>query len=119
MPNQSSQSIIGEGVSLPASAGVDALVCGYSPRRRSEKILAIMHQAFSDDSMSGEGEKTLLLAACVQRYEVWANFCFDWEVGLAEEPSIEYFKMREARLLIKQFEGWSSADRDAKIRRLA
>jgi len=102
----------------PASAGLDALVCGYSPKHRAEKLIAVMYQAFSDDSSSGEGGKTLLLAACVQRYQVWANFAFDWELALALPPSINYFKMREARLLIKEFAGWKASDRDRKIKSL-
>lgn len=109
-------------MSCPKSQSVqslDALVCGYAPRWRAEKTFAFMYQAFSDDSMSGEGNKTLLLAACVQRYKVWAEFCFDWEAALAISPSINYFKMREARMHIKQFEGWSTPEVNAKIRLLA
>jgi hypothetical protein len=101
------------------SSALDALVCGYAPRWRVQKQFAIMNQGFSDDSMSGEGEKTLLLAGCVKQYSVWADFCFDWEAALAREPSIKYFKMREARQLIKEFDGWTAPDRDDKIRSLA
>jgi hypothetical protein len=105
--------------SQPPTAALDALVCGYAPRWRAQKKFAIMNQGFSDDSMSGEGLKTLLLAGCVKQYAAWADFCFDWEAALAIEPSIKYFKMREARLLIKEFSGWKGRDRDDKIRSLA
>ncbi len=77
-----------------------------------------MHQAFSDDSMSLDGDKTLLLAACVQKYSAWADFSVAWESALALPPSINYFKMREARSLTKEFQGWKPADRDAKIKLL-
>jgi len=102
-----------------ASSGLDALVCGYSPRLREEKLLAIMYQAFSDDSMGGEGEKTLLLAACVQKYPAWADFAFSWEAALVKQPSIKYFKMREARGLIGEFQGWRPTTRDRKIELLS
>ena len=74
---------------MTASSALDALVCGYSPRRRSEKLLA-MFQAFSDDSQSGKsrGGKILLLAACVHRHPVWANFAFEWELALAMPPRL-------------------------------
>lgn len=78
-----------------------------------------MHQGFSDDSMSGAGEKTLLLAACIEKYSVWADFCFSWEAALVSHPSIKYFKMREARQGIKQFDGWKPADREKKIKLLS
>jgi len=78
-----------------------------------------MNQGFSDDSMSGEGYKTLLLAGCVQKYSVWADFSFAWEAALAAEPSIKYFKMREARALIKEFAGWTAQQRNDKITLLA
>jgi hypothetical protein len=78
-----------------------------------------MMHGFSDDSMSGEGSKTLLLAGCVQKYTAWADFSFEWEAALAIPPSIDYFKMREARLMIKQFDGWNIPARDAKIKMLA
>lgn len=96
---------------------LDALVCGYAPRWRAQKVLVMM-QAFSDDSMSGEGSKILLLAGCVQKYPVWADFTLTWEAALARRPSINYFKMREARLFIKQY-GWKAKERDAKIDLLA
>ena len=99
---------------LPPTAAFDALVCGYAPRWRAQKKFAIMNQGFSDDSMSGEGEKTLLLAGCVSEYRMWADFSFAWEAALASEPSINYFKMREARQRIKEFDGWSVPDRTTK-----
>lgn len=78
-----------------------------------------MHQGFSDDSSGDVGEKTLLLCGCVARYQVWSDFSFAWEAALATEPSIKYFKMREARLRIKEFDGWRMAEAQAKIKLLA
>jgi hypothetical protein len=79
----------------------------------------MMMQAFSDDSSGGDGDKTLLLAGCVQKYTVWADFSIEWEAALATAPRIEYFKMREARSRINQFDGWTIAERDAKVKKLA
>jgi Protein of unknown function (DUF3800) len=98
---------------------MDELVCGYSQSAKRNTEFAVMHKGFCDDSSGDKGEKLLLLAGCVARYDVWANFCFDWELALAEEPRIEYFKMREARLRVKQFAGWRVSDSVAKIRRLS
>jgi hypothetical protein len=97
---------------------LDSMVCGYSKANRDAAIL-IMFKAYFDDSSSDEESKTLLLAGCVQRYSVWANFSMGWEAVLAAEPSIKYFHMREARKLEGQFARWKTKDANAKIRRLA
>lgn len=78
-----------------------------------------MFKAYFDDSSSDEGSQTLLLAGCVQKYSVWADFSIAWEAALVEEPSIKYFHMREARKLVGQFARWKAAARNAKIKRLA
>ena len=97
---------------------LDALVCGYSTANRKAKVM-VMFKAYFDDSSSDEGSKTLLLAGCVQRYSVWADFSMSWEAELARFPSIHHFHMREARKLQGEFAGWKAHVRDAKIRRLA
>lgn len=97
---------------------LDSIVCGYGKANRDSKVM-VMFKAYFDDSGSDEGNKTLLLAGCVQRYSVWANFSIEWEAVLATEPSIRYFHMREARKLEGEFAHWKAKNRDAKIRRLA
>ena len=105
-------------VCAESQQALDSLVCGYSKEHRDAKVM-VMFKAYFDDSGSDEGSKTLLLAGCVQKYSVWANFSLGWEAGLAESPSIKYFHMREARKLEGEFNGWKAKHRDAKIRRLA
>jgi hypothetical protein len=97
---------------------LDSLVCGYGKAVRDAKVM-VMFKAYFDDSCGDERSKTLLLAGCVQKYSVWANFSMSWEAGLAESPRIRYFHMREARKLEGEFAGWKAKDRDAKIRLLA
>jgi hypothetical protein len=97
---------------------LDAMVCGYSQATRAAKVM-VMFKAYFDDSASDEESRTLLLAGCVQKYSIWANFSVGWEAVLAENPSIKYFHMREARKLEGEFARWKAKDRDAKIKRLA
>lgn len=97
---------------------LSAMVCGYGKANRDAAVM-VMFKAYFDDSSGDEASKTLLLAGCVQKYKVWANFSLGWEAGLAETPSIKYFHMREARQKKGEFNGWKTKDRDAKIRRLA
>jgi hypothetical protein len=51
----------------------------------------------------------------VAAVDSWENFTGDWKNSLAAEPSIEYFKMREAESGKGQFEGWPEDKIDAKI----
>jgi hypothetical protein len=97
---------------------LDAMVCGYSQATRAAKVM-VMFKAYFDDSASDEESRTLLLAGCVQKYSIWANFSVGWEAVLAESPTIKYFHMREARKLEGEFARWKAKDRDAKIKRLA
>jgi len=97
---------------------LDALVCGYGRSNRNAKVL-VMLKAYFDDSCGDEGSRILLLAGCVHRYSVWADFSIGWEAALAASPSIRYFHMREARNLTGEFLRWKGRDRDAKIRMLA
>jgi Protein of unknown function (DUF3800) len=97
---------------------LDSLVCGYGKANRDAKLL-VMLKAYFDDSSGDEGSKTMLLAGCVQRYDVWANFSISWEAALASSPSIKYLHMSEARSLQGEFFRWKARDRDAKLRTLA
>jgi hypothetical protein len=97
---------------------LEGLVCGYGKENRDAKVL-VMLKAYFDDSCGEEGSRTMLLAGCVHRYKVWANFSMSWEAALASSPSIRYLHMREARSLTGEFERWKAADRDKKLRTLA
>jgi Protein of unknown function (DUF3800) len=97
---------------------LEGLVCGYGKENRNAKVL-VMLKAYFDDSCGDEGSRTMLLAGCVHRYTVWANFSMSWEAALASSPSIRYLHMREARSLTGEFERWKAPDRDKKLRTLA
>jgi hypothetical protein len=72
-------------------------------------------QAFVDDSGSDRQGPVYLLAGYVSAVESWEKFSISWRKILDEEPSIEYFKMREAESRKGQFEGWLEDRIDAKI----
>ncbi|MFZ3340961.1 MAG: DUF3800 domain-containing protein [Terriglobales bacterium] len=74
-----------------------------------------MLQAFVDDSGSDRQGPVYLLAGYVSSISSWEKFSVLWRKVLDEEPSIEYFKMREAESRKCQFEGWSEGEVDAKI----
>lgn len=76
-------------------------------------------QAFVDDSSSDVGDRQFFLAGYVNAPDRWAAFSKDWGRELARHPRIDYFKMVEANSLRGQFQGWSRADRDAKVLSLA
>lgn len=75
--------------------------------------------AFVDDSSSEVGDRRLFLAAYINGADAWIKFGDDWRKSLEEVPRLKYLKMAEAQNLSGQFRGWSAADRDAKILRLA
>jgi Protein of unknown function (DUF3800) len=105
----------------PTSA-LDALVCGYSARVRTRKILVTMHPinpashvAYVDESGCGATGNILLLSACIQTYPVWAEFSDDWDAVLRLHPSISSFHMRKARKRSGEFAGWKAIDLDHKV----
>ena len=75
--------------------------------------------AFIDDSTSDVDDRRLFLAAYINGAGPWIDFGHDWRAALAEPPGIAYLKMAEAQNLRGEFKGWSGADRDSKILRLA
>lgn len=76
-------------------------------------------RAFTDDSASEKGDLRLFMAGYLNRAEKWALFSEAWDEELRASPSIEYLKMSEAQHLKDQFKGWSSPQRDEKLRGLA
>ncbi len=101
-----------------AAAPVWALVSGYAPRVRGEKLLVFL-QAFADDSASEVGDKRLVIAGYLNRADKWALFSEAWDEELRAAPAIEYLKMSEANNLGGQFRHWTKEARDEKLRGLA
>lgn len=95
-----------------------ALVCGY-PQRIWDRKLLVMLQAFTDDSIAKSGERRLYLAMYAQSAENWIKFSNDWDAVLRAEPSIQYFKMKEAHRRRDQFKGFSEKARNQKVFALA
>jgi hypothetical protein len=75
-------------------------------------------QAFIDDSASDTGDRRLYLARYLNRTDRWALFSEAWREELKAAPSIAYLKMSEANAFVGQFKGWTTADRDEKLRAL-
>lgn len=103
---------------MSPSDRIDSIVCGYGKANR-DAALMVMFKAYFDDSCSDQDQKTLVLAGCVQRYNVWADFSLSWEAALINSPGIRYLHMREARSLTGEFHGWKAEERDRKIYHLA
>ena len=73
------------------------------------------YAAYIDGSTGMRTERILLLSACIQTYQKWAEFSREWELALKAPPSIRFLHMKEARSLQGEFEGWRAIDRDLKI----
>lgn len=92
-----------------------AHLSGYAALHRREKFLSFL-QVFIDDSVSGKhGERRLFFAGYLNRAENWEMFSDAWREALSASPSIDYFKMSEARALQGQFRGISKEDREKKL----
>jgi hypothetical protein len=76
-------------------------------------------KSFVDDSGSGGDSRYFVLAGYSAAIEEWETFADAWQKQLDLQPSIEYFKMREAESLRDQFEGWSPEERNAKVESMA
>ena len=77
-----------------------------------------MTEAYIDDSGNFRQGKTCLLAGYVAPTDAWAEFSDRWDAVLKEATAIEFFKMSDAFALKKQFDGWTTEARDAKVDRL-
>jgi hypothetical protein len=73
---------------------------------------------FIDDSASDTGDRRLFLAGYLNRTDRWALFSEAWREELKAAPSIAYLKMSEANAFVGQFTGWTTDDRDEKLRGL-
>lgn len=77
------------------------------------------YKAYCDGSKGHKPGKILLLSALVHTVTGWEKFAGEWELALAEKPSIKHFHMREARKLEGNFKGWKATDRDLKVMSLS
>jgi len=78
-----------------------------------------MLRAYFDDSGSDAQSSFYILAGYLSTVEKWDAFSDRWKEVLQAYPKIDYFKMREAEGLSKEFGGWTRASADGKIKALA
>jgi hypothetical protein len=89
-----------------------------APQIGRYRAVLVLSQGFIDDSGSGGDSPYFVLSALISTVEKWACFADEWQVALAEAPSIDYFKMSEAESRKKQFEGFNPDERDKELKRL-
>lgn len=78
-----------------------------------------MLRIFVDDSGTDGTTEFCVLAGYVSDEDGWTKFSDEWQEALDDYPCLKYFKMSEAESLRGQFFGWSRAQRDEKVLRLA
>jgi hypothetical protein len=88
------------------------------PSRLRKGRLLMPVRAFVDDSGSGGDSRYFVLGGFMADFDTWAAFADAWDIALAEQPAIEYFKMAEANSLNGEFDGWTELSRDAKVNAL-
>jgi Protein of unknown function (DUF3800) len=102
-----------------ASGEMWRLVSGFPACERERRsIFVLQPQACIDDSGSEPTKPHFILAGFVAPASGWAALSTEWQAALDESPKLEYFKMNEAILLIKQFDkkkGWDEAKRDDRL----
>lgn len=106
------------GISGKPSEYVWALVCGMAPQIARRRLVLVLSQAFVDDSGSGGDSPYFVLSSLISTVEKWACFADEWQAALAQSPSIEYFKMSQAESLKDEFVGFTTDERDQKLKRL-
>jgi hypothetical protein len=99
----------GGAVCSPAS-GLDdpalpvlSVVCGVAERDWCRYGL-LMLDVYIDDSGRGQGP-AYVLSGYLAAPQVWMQFSREWRAELDVEPSVKYFKMKEAASGTGQFEG--------------
>lgn len=75
-----------------------------------------MLSAFMDDSGSEGKGPVFVLAGFISYTEIWERFSASWAECLTKPPALPYLKMSQAKRLHDTFRGWSSADRDERIK---
>jgi hypothetical protein len=73
-------------------------------------------QGYIDDSDdSGNPDSNFTLAGFIAPIEVWKDFSANWIIARRGHPKIDYYKTNDALGFKGDFEGWSEADRNAKL----
>jgi hypothetical protein len=93
-----------------AGLQVEALVSGLTSAQRKTRNLMVLYQGFIDDSGSEPSEPYFVLAGFVSTYEKWREFSEEWNAALKLSPSLNYFKMSEAKHFNGEFSrknGWN------------
>jgi hypothetical protein len=77
-------------------------------------------QAWIDDSGRGKESDSpfFVLAGYAGPVESFENMSDDWQRIMAEEPKLAYLKGKEANALDRNFKGWTTEQRDAKLEKL-
>ena len=96
-----------------AALHILALVSGYPAAERRRRLLAML-QGFGDDTGKGN-EPAFALGGFVAPVEQWIEFNNAWDAKLKEEPSIRFFKARDAAACRGEFGGFDAAQRDKKV----
>ncbi|MCA1704655.1 MAG: DUF3800 domain-containing protein, partial [Actinobacteria bacterium] len=89
------------------------------PRHLREGRNLLVLKAFFDDSGSHDDADYFVVAGYVAPVEEWVQFEGEWQEALAEPRAITYFKSWEAHRRSKEFNGFSYAEAEEKVRRLA
>lgn len=76
-------------------------------------------QVFVDESGTQGGSGHFAVAGLIGHSADWVSFAEEWEFILRAPPAIGRFKMKEAAALNGQFHGFTEAERNQKLRRLA
>lgn len=74
-----------------------------------------MTKAFFDASGTLNQGANYVLAGYFSPLDLWDELAEDWQAALDDSPKIDYFKVREAVLLINQFDGWPRKQADDKL----
>ncbi len=75
-------------------------------------------QFYVDDSGKND-PPVFVLAGLLAEQTAWEQFSLAWEDILAQPPALKCFKMADANRCQGVFKGFSRAERDAKLKRLA
>lgn len=63
-------------------------------------------------------EAPYLVAGWIASAQEWESVTLNWNIALASERPITYFKLHECLAFEGQFKGWSQIERDAKVKSL-
>jgi hypothetical protein len=95
-----------------------SFLSGFPESKRRRRPLVIL-QACIDESGTKNQDSYFTFAGFIAGAEDWASFSTDWQARLDAEPTLEYFKMREAAGNPSgAFKNWKREDVHEKVREL-